>query len=254
MIDEIRDLLDDYTKWLRVETSIRELNDWVEINTPYLDRHNDSLQIYVGRQNGGYVLTDDGYVLDDLEQSGVTISGGSRQAILDVTLNGFGVRRIENKLRVTASEDDFASRKHNLIQAMLAVNDMFYLASPRVASLFLEDVAGWLDSADVRYTPSVKFTGASGYDHMYNFVIPRSSEQPERMMRAITTPNRNNAQSMAFSWIDTKDTRPLESHAYAILNDSNATVPAGVLDAMRNYDVRPVLWSRRDESLLEFAS
>ncbi len=137
---------------------------------------------------------------------------------------------------------------------MLAVNDMFYLASPRVASLFLEDVAGWLDSADIRYTPSVKFTGTSGYDHVYNFVIPRSSEQPERMMRAITTPNRNSAQSMAFSWIDTRDTRPLESRAYAILNDSNAAVSAGVLDAMRNYDVRPILWSRRDESLLELAS
>ena len=254
MIDEIRDLLDDYAKWLRDETTVRELNDWVEINTPYLDRHNDSLQIYVGRQNGGYALTDDGYVLDDLEQSGVAIDGGSRQAILDMTLNGFGVQRIGNELRVSASERDFASRKHNLIQAMLAVNDLFYLASPRVARLFLEDVTGWLDSADVRYTPNVKFTGTSGYDHVYNFVIPRSSQQLERMMRAITAPNRNNAQSMAFSWIDTKDTRPAESRAYAILNDSNAAVSPGALEAMRNYDVRPILWSQKEESLLELAS
>ncbi len=116
MIEDIRKFVDDYIEWLRSETSIRELNDWVEINTPYLDRHNDSLQIYVGRQNGGYVITDDGYVLGDLEQSGVTMNGGSRQAILDMTLNGFGVRRVENELQVNASEDDFASRKHNLIQ------------------------------------------------------------------------------------------------------------------------------------------
>ena len=75
-------------------------------------------------------------------------------------------------------------------------------------------------------------------------------------MRAITAPNRNNAQSMAFSWIDTKDTRPAESRAYAILNDSNAAVSPGALEAMRNYEVRPKSYGNRGEkiSLLELAS
>ena len=35
----------------------------------------------------------------------------------------------------------------SLLQAMLAVNDMFYLAVPMVASLFYEDVVAWLLSA-----------------------------------------------------------------------------------------------------------
>ncbi len=35
----------------------------------------------------------------------------------------------------------------------LAVNDMFYLAVPMVASLFYEDVVAWLDVHEVRYTP-----------------------------------------------------------------------------------------------------
>jgi hypothetical protein len=41
---------------------------------------------------------------------------------------------------VHASPDNFPSRKHSLVQAMLAVNDMFYLAVPMVTSLFYEDV------------------------------------------------------------------------------------------------------------------
>jgi hypothetical protein len=45
---------------------------------------------------------------------------------------------------------------------MLAVNDLFYLAKPIVESLFYEDVVQWLDANDIRYTPSVKFTGISG--------------------------------------------------------------------------------------------
>ena len=35
-----------------------EVRDWVEITTPYLDRHNDFLQIYTKRQDCGSILTE----------------------------------------------------------------------------------------------------------------------------------------------------------------------------------------------------
>lgn len=246
MINEVQALLDQYWAWLRDKTTLRQINDWIEITTPYLDRHNDRLQIYAKRRDGGFVLTDDGYVLQDLEQSGCRIDSAKRQALLKMTLNGFGVQVNDQTLEVHASQDNFALRKHNLVQAMLAVNDLFYLASPVVASLFYEDVVAWLDLSDIRYTPKVKFTGKSGYDHLFDFVIPKSKAQPERILRAISRPNRDTAQAMAFSWIDTKEVRPPESRAYAILNDSEHPISESVLDAMRNYDVRPVLWSGRD--------
>jgi hypothetical protein len=134
------------------------------------------------------------------------------------------------------------------------VNDLFYLASPTVASLFYEDVVAWLDLSEIRYTPKVKFTGKSGYDHLFDFVIPRSRQQPERIVRAISRPSRDTAQAMAFSWIDTREVRPAESRAYAVLNDSEHSVSESVLDAMRNYDVRPVLWSRREPVRAELAA
>ena len=254
MIDEIQILLDQYWDWLRDKTTLRQIDDWVEITTPYLDRHNDTLQIYAKRQNGEYVLTDDGYILEDLEQSGCEIKGNRRTSLLKMTLNGFGVRELNNELQVYASQDNFAVRKHNLLQAMLAVNDLFYLAQPMVANLFYEDVVEWLDENKIRYTPNVKFTGVSGYDHLFNFVIPRSDTHPERILRTINRPNRDRAQAMAFSWIDTKEVRPLESRAYAILNDSNSTVSANVLAALSNYGVRAVQWSKREMSLQELVA
>ena len=254
MTEEIQVLLDQYWNWLRDKTTLRRINGWVEITTPYLDRHNDRIQIYAMRQDSGYVLADGGYVLDDLEQSGCKIDGGRREALLQMTLNGFGVRRAENQLEVNASKSNFALRKHNLVQAMLAVNDLFYLAQPMVVSLFYEDVVNWLNASNVRYISNVKFTGASGYDHLFQFVIPKSTEQPERILRPINRPNRERAQSMAFSWIDTKDVRPPESRAYTILNDSDSGVSANVLDAMRNYEVNPILWSERDKALSELAA
>jgi len=70
MITEIQRLLDDYLAWLRDKTALRQVDEWVEITTPYLDRHNDYVQIYAKKADTGFVLTDDGYTIDDLDQSG----------------------------------------------------------------------------------------------------------------------------------------------------------------------------------------
>lgn len=247
MINEIQNLLDQYLAWLRDKTALRQVKDWIEITTPYLDRHNDYLQIYVKRENSGYILTDDGYTIEDLKRSGCELESKKRKDLLTLTLNGFGIKLEGESLIIHASPDNFALRKHNLVQAMLAVNDLFYLAVPMVASLFLEDVTSWLDLHEVRYTPKVKFTGKSGYDHLFDFVIPASKKQPERILQTINRPSRETAQAVTFSWIDTKEVRPANSRAYAFLNDSDHAPSASVLDALRNYDVNPVLWSKREE-------
>jgi len=254
MIGEFQNLLDNYLVWLRDKTHLRQIEDWVEITTPFIDRHNDYVQIYARKSDGGYILTDDGYTINDLEQSGCKLTSPKRQDLLKMTLNGFGIQLVDNRLEVRASGDNFAFRKHNLVQAMLAVNDMFYLAVPMVASLFYEDVVAWLDAQDIRYTPRVKFTGQSGYDHLFDFVIPKSRQQPERILQAINRPNRETAQALAFSWIDTKEVRAPESKAYAILNDSEQTVSPSVIDALRSYDVKPVVWSQRDQTAQELAA
>jgi Domain of unknown function DUF1828 len=159
---EIEKLLNDYRAWLKDKTTLRQPNDsWVEITTPYLDRHNDALQVYARTENGDYVLTDDSYTINDLEACGCNLATEKRQELLKMTLNGFGIRMNGEALEVHASPENFPARKHSLIQAILAVNDLFYLAQPVVESLFFEDVIAWLDSSDIRYTPKVKFTGIS---------------------------------------------------------------------------------------------
>ncbi len=254
MISEIQRLLDEYIRWLKDKTALREVNGWVEVTTPYLDRHNDYLQIYIGEENGGFVLTDDGYTIADLERSGCRVDSPKRLQLLNVTLNGFGIQVKNNALTTHASRENFAFRKHNLVQAMLAVNDLFYLASPVIASLFFEDVTKWLDLHEIRYLEKVKFTGKTGYDHVFDFAIPKSRVEPERLVRAINNPNKANAEAMVFSWIDTREVRSPDSRAYAVLNDSEHAPPVAVIDALKSYDVRPVFWSRREEAREELAS
>jgi len=254
MIDEIKKLLDDYLLWLKDKTSLRQTGEWIEITTPYLDRHNDYIQIYARKENNALLLTDDGYTITDLEQNGCKLQSPKRQELLKMTLNGFGVQIHDNALQVHATSDNFALRKHNLVQAMLAINDMFYLSVPMVTSLFYEDVVIWFDLHEIRYTPKVKFTGKTGYDHLFDFVIPKSRRQPERIIQTINRPNRETAQAVAFAWIDTKEVRSPESKAFALLNDSEQAVSSSVLDALESYDVCPVPWSKRDQIREELAA
>lgn len=252
---DIRQLLDDYLTWVKGKTTVRDVDDsWTEITTPYLDRHNDALQIYARRDNGGFLLTDDSYVVRDLESSGCRLDSGKRRDLLKVTLNGFGVKLNQDALEVRATAETFPLQKHNLVQAMLAINDLFYLAQPLVSSLFFEDVMAWLDEHEIRHTPKAKFTGTSGYDHLFDFVIPKSRKQPERMLQAINRPSRDTAESFIHKWSDTREVRPSNSLAYAVLNDRDHPVPPGVMEALQNYSIRPIRWTQKNEAVGELAA
>jgi Domain of unknown function DUF1829/Domain of unknown function DUF1828 len=245
-VSEIDRLIEGYWRWLRERSSLKQINDWTEITTPYLDRHNDYLQIYARKEGKNYIISDGGDTLADLEQCGCAIASPNRQTILKSILNGFGVEHHEGQLQVHATPENFAVRKHNLIQAILSVHDMFFLASPTIEALFFEDVAGWLEAVDIRFTPRVKFAGKSGFDHMFDFVIPKSKSASERIIRAINSPSRTTALNFITAWLDTRDSRPEESKPFAFLNDAEKPVGGSITDALSNYGITPVEWSARD--------
>lgn len=50
-IEEVKDLTNQYIQWLKGKTTFREIGQkWIEITTPYLDRHNDYIQIFVQKK------------------------------------------------------------------------------------------------------------------------------------------------------------------------------------------------------------
>ena len=111
----------------------------------------------------------------------------------------------------------------------------------------------WLEFKEIRYTPMVKFAVFSGYDYVFDFVIPKSRHQPERIVQAVNRPTRQSAQSLILEWTETRKVRPPESKAYAVLNDQEP-VAGDVIEALKNYEIRPVLWGARAEVVAELAA
>ena len=246
-MNDISPLIDKYYAWLKNETTFKDVEDWVEITTPYLDRNNDYIQIYLKREDGQYLLTDGGATIDSLEQEGCSIKGKSREDLLKLILGGYGVKKENGRLEIKTKEDNFALRKHSLLQAILSVNDMFYLAKPYVKNLFLDDVRNWLDILEVRYSENICLPGISGYTRIFDFVIPKSVQEPERIIQLINNPVKNNVDVAIMNWLDTKDMRSPESKAYALINDRKKKIPPTIEAACATYEITPLEWSKREE-------
>lgn len=255
--DECQKLIDAYVSWLRQGLSVQDIGGACELTTPFLDRHNDHLQVYATRRNGTILLSDDGYILSDLRTSGLEIDTPKRRMVLDSVLKGLGVRTENNQLLVEASPNNLGQRLHSLVQAILAVNDMFVMAQPRVASFFFEDVRNFLDSHEIRYTARVKLAGKSGYDHGIDFLIPKSRKRPERILQAIAAPRKENIFAYLWTLNDTRAARSEESDsrpdAYAFLNDQEQPVGGDIVDALKAYEVTPAIWSQRQQYVAALA-
>ncbi|MGH7139520.1 MAG: DUF1829 domain-containing protein [Pirellulales bacterium] len=247
-------LVDSYVEWLRSRVELRDVDGVCEITTPFLDRHNDRIQIYVHKVDGRLRLSDEGTTIADLELSGCGVTSPNRKRMLQTIVNGHGVQEKNGEMFVEAVAENFPHKKHSLLQAILEVNDMFMTAKHHVAAFFLEDVKGFLEEITARYSPDVAFLGKTGFTHHFDFVIPKSAGHPERIIKAINNPNKDAATSLLFSWTDTKETRPARSAMYAILNDTERRLNADVLTALEHYDVQTVPWTKRQEYAAKLAA
>lgn len=242
-------LAESYLTWIRRGVTAIKVDDHIaELTTPFLDHHNDHLQIYAERLGADlYLLTDDGHIFGELKSSGVERRGDRRQNILLDLLSGYGVSVADEELQVEANSTNLGQRVHSLIQAMLSVDDMFILAQPHGQSVFLEDVTKFLDNAEIRYSPRAKFAGKSGLDHLVDFVIPRSKEAPERILQVVNTPRRDRVESFLFAANDVRAARGIEVTYFALINDGKRQVSPDILNAFESYDVHARRWSQRDE-------
>jgi len=121
--DLVHRLIDSYIYWLKEKFTFKKIGDGFGVTTPFLNRFNDHIQIYVKSESEQNILIcDDGETFKNLELSGVDLNSEKRKRELTIILNGFGVKLESGELKVKASIINFPLRKHSLIQAILAID------------------------------------------------------------------------------------------------------------------------------------
>lgn len=253
---DCQQVITEYLKWIKDNTVTKTVEEGkvCSISTPFLDRHNDHLDIYLLKTNDNLKLTDNGYTIADLKMSGFEINTPKRESILKTALNGFGVKMNGNdELYVDANPQNIGQKKHYLLQAILAVNDMFNLAQETVYSLFKEDVERYFRSNDIFFSKDIKLTGKSGFDHNIDFLIPASKNKPERLIKAINTAKKDTVLSSIMAFNDINQTRETPTKNFVVYNDLEKEVSKDVIGALDNYAVKHIPWSQKERCLTEFS-
>lgn len=242
----MKTLIQAYVDWLKEKINYQEINGYFELTTPFVNHINDYIQLYVKTDtNDRIYITDDGETLSNLEMSGLDVTQPARKKELDTVLNGFGVSLNRKELTTLATPTTFPMRKHNLIQAILSVDDLFVLASPKVASFFLEDISDFLNENKVRFSSNIILQGKSTFQHKFDFVIPPSPNSPERILKAVATPKKQNIITQLFAFEDTKQAR--NNEGILILNDSEQEISPEVSQAVSEYGILEFPWTKREE-------
>lgn len=246
--------IDNYISWVKDNFKENIISDNVtELVTPFLNRNNDHIYLYVEKKdNDNFLLTDGGETINDLKMSGLDLSTPKRKSFLELTVNRLGVKYSskDDSLFVNSNLKDFAVSKHRLIQAALSVDDIFYTATANVKSLFFEEVSLFFDSHEIGYSESVIFRGKSGYEYSYDFLLQKNKQNPERLIRLMNSPTKGRFEQIMFAWDDTKALRSANSQLIPIINDVGTISKNAISNIMQGfevYDIVPILWSEREE-------
>lgn len=249
-------LIDGYVKWLKSNiTSYTLKNGAVSIETPFLDRNNDHLQVFLQKIDDRFKITDDCYTISDLESSGMIFNTDSKKMIRAQVLRSFGVQCSDDgELFVYANAHDFPQKKHALIQAMLSIDNMYILTRSRVATMFREEVKEFLNLNSISFIEDISILGKSGLPHAIDFIVPPSKLSPERLIKVQPKIDSNTAPSILFAWTEIQEVRSNKANLYVIADTERNAVSSKYMEALENRDVKVIRWNQRESFVSDLAS
>ena len=245
---EIQDLIDEYINFIKKGISYRKLETGYEITTPFLNDCNDHIQIYVQDiEKEQIIFSDGGDTLSYLSEIGVSYTG-NRKNIIQAALRSYGVEIDKDEcLTIKASVRNAPQQEHNLIQAILKINDMEFTTKSRVASMFADDVAEFFTTNEIPYVRNLGAVGQSGLYQKYDFVLSAFKNVSERFCNVVNNPTRNNIINSIFTCNDTAEVRGPQSSFYIFLNDKDVKCSQENVRALEEYNIQPIFRSEINE-------
>jgi hypothetical protein len=134
----------------KVSDQIRLVSEGREryrVLTPFHLDDGDNLAIVMKRDNGYWVLTDEGHtymhLTYDLEEK--SLHQGTRQLIIGNALAAFEVEDRQGELRLTIKDSRYGDALFDFVQALLRISDVTFLSRERAKSTFMDDFRNFME-------------------------------------------------------------------------------------------------------------
>jgi hypothetical protein len=115
--------------------------------TPFMFEDGDHLAIVLKREQGYWMLSDEGHtymhLTYDLDEK--DLRTGTRQKIITNALSAFSVTDRAGELLTPIREGHYGDALYSFVQALLRVADVTFLTRERVKSTFLEDFREFIE-------------------------------------------------------------------------------------------------------------
>jgi len=115
--------------------------------TPFMFEDGDHLSVILKRDNGRWILSDEGHtymhLTYDIDEK--DLHRGTRQKIISNALSIFNVQDKKGELMIPIESDRYGDALYSFIQALLKIADITYLSRERVRSTFMEDFRAFFE-------------------------------------------------------------------------------------------------------------
>jgi len=191
-----RDFREKLTDKLRL---VSEGVNRYRVFTPFMFEDGDHLSIVLKRDNGRWVLSDEGHtymhLTYDLDEK--DLQRGTRQKIITSALSVFSVQDREGELIVPIQNNLYGDALYSFIQALLKITDITYLSRERVRSTFMEDFRRFMEETvpsnrrefdwyDLKHDPQGKYLIDCRINGMpkpqYVFALPGDDKARDAMI------------------------------------------------------------------------
>ncbi|MBM6506737.1 MULTISPECIES: DUF1828 domain-containing protein [Staphylococcus] len=244
-------LKNEYLDWYKQELTFSNLSkNIVRIDFPFKDSSLDNLIIYAlyNQIDDIITLTDDGYTIFGLENNGIFINQSKkRKNMFEEHLAAYGIKFNDKtgEIYIKTNFANFNKSKHNLLQCLIFINDMYVLSKPKVQNIFSDDVATKLDEHNISYGRDLPIVGSSGVVHNFDFFISAKKNQKEKFINAISNPN--NAMIIKSKLTDViqakKIKRQRPNEFIFILNDRNKEINIQNKTFLQENDINTIEYS-----------
>lgn len=128
-MENLKDFEKNYLNFLKSNLSVKKIETAHEIVLPFEDHIGDSIVCYVydKKENGMFLVSDDGYIINNLIDTGMNIGKKSRKrkTIEQICMLSGVSLSDDNEMTVLSSEEDLPSKVHQLAMTMLQIDAMY---------------------------------------------------------------------------------------------------------------------------------
>ncbi len=245
-----------YLNWINKSNYTDLKNEWIEIKTPFTDFTGSYIYLFAKKIDDKYYLTDYGNILNELDMHNIQIKGQRKKLLYKILLS--------QKCNIGNNNDiyieffnitDFPKYKHQLIQAIINISDLFLTSKSNIENLFLFDVVEFLDKNEISYSSRpYSLQGKSELTNTFDLNIGQIKKRniPTLHTRIINRLTDNSMKSLIFATTDLSLDK--NEKIATILNDIDNKIDDKKIKILENANIEVIHWKNNIKYFYKYKS